>query len=84
LFHSTELITRHIQQKEQSTRTRALCAYAWKLTAYELYPEDPGLSLQAEAHSHQLGGSQKPFHAGQKIRLMALFLGWRKAKSLCS
>jgi glycosyltransferase involved in cell wall biosynthesis len=85
LYLSTDLMTKAVLEKEKSPRTQACCAYAWKWTAFELYPGHPELSLAAEAHSQHLGGSSRPFHAGGKFQLASKLLSWRLAKHLfCS
>ncbi len=83
LFHSVELITARLLAADASARTRAAVAYAWKWTAFELYPAAPDLAERAEANSRQFGGSPRPLPAGGRFQLTARLLGWRLAKRLC-
>ncbi len=82
LFASIQLTTRHMAVTDESPRTRAAIAHAWKWAAFELYPEVPELSREAEARSALLGGSRRPFPAGGRFQLASRFLGWRLAKRL--
>ena len=84
LFRSVELTTGHLVATDTSARTRAAVAYAWKWTAFELYPGAPDLAERAEAASRQQGGSARPFPAGGRFQFAARFLGWRLAKRLCA
>lgn len=84
LFRSVELTTARLLAADASARTRAAVAYAWKWTAFELYPGAPDLAERAEAASRQQGGSARPFPAGGRFQLAARFLGWRLAKRLCA
>jgi glycosyltransferase involved in cell wall biosynthesis len=80
LYRSTELILQHLLASDISPRTRSAAAYAWKWISFELYPGAPELSRRAECHSHDLGGSSRPFPAGGRFQLASKFLGWRLAK----
>lgn len=80
LFQSVELTVGHLLASDTSPRSFAAAAYAWKWTAFELYPAAPALSHQAEAASLALGGSERPHFAGRRFRLAALIVGWRLAK----
>lgn len=83
LFRSVELTTARLLATDASARTRAAVAYAWKWTAFELYPGAPDLAGRAEATSRQHGGSARPFPAGGRFRFAARLFGWRLAKRLC-
>jgi glycosyltransferase involved in cell wall biosynthesis len=82
LFHSVELTLTHLLAADNTDRTRAAAAYAWKWAAFELYPEAPDLSRAAEAASLRYGGSLRPFPGGGRFQLASRFLGWRFAKKL--
>ena len=84
LFRSVELTTGHLLATDTSARTRSAVAYAWKWTAFELYPGAPDLAERAEAVSRQQGGSARPFPAGGRFQFAARILGWRLAKRLCA
>ena len=83
LFRSVELTTGHLLAADDSPRSRAAAAYAWKWTAFELYPGAPDLSRAAEERSRALGGTSRPFPAGGRFQLLARVVGWRMAKRLC-
>lgn len=80
LYRSVELTTRHLMRADSSPRTRAAAAYAWKWTAFELYPGAPGLSRAADRKCSELGGSSRPMPAGRRFHLLAHVIGWRLAK----
>src|SRR5690606_34934270 len=82
LFRSMDSITRQMRAHDDSPRTRDAIAYAWKWTAWELYPWAPQLCSYAEDRSAALGGSKRPFPASGRFKLLAPFLGWRLAKRL--
>lgn len=84
LFRSVELTTAHLLAADRSARTRAAAAYAWKWTAFELYPGAPDLSRSAESQCRNLGGHARPFPAGRRFQVLARLLGWRIAKRLCT
>lgn len=82
VFRATELITGHLLAADRSQRSLAAAAYAWKWTAFELLPEDPALSREAESRCHELGGSNLPYPAGPRLGTLAGLIGWRRAKQL--
>jgi glycosyltransferase involved in cell wall biosynthesis len=82
LYHSVDLTLAHLLAADQSGRTRAAVAYAWKWAAFELYPGAPELSRAAEANSEKFGGSPRPFPGSGRFQLAARFLGWRLARRL--
>lgn len=83
LFQSVTLTTSHLLAVDKSARSRAAVAYAWKWTAYELYPGAPDLSDRAVANSEAMGGSERRYPGGGRFQLTARLLGWRLAKRLC-
>lgn len=80
LFRSVELTVGHLLAADNSPRSRAAAAYAWKWTAFELYPGAPELSRLAETRSRALGGNRRPFPAGGRFQIASRVLGWRLAK----
>jgi glycosyltransferase involved in cell wall biosynthesis len=82
LYRSMELTLGHLLAADASPRTRAAAAYAWKWTSFELYPGAPDLSRAAERQARALGGSSRPFPAGQRFQLAARLIGWRLARRL--
>jgi len=82
LFRATESIVNHLLEIDSSPRTRADVAYAWKWSAFELYPEAPKLSREADRRCQALGGSPRSVPAGPRFQLLARLIGWRMAKRL--
>ncbi|HVW19735.1 MAG TPA: glycosyltransferase family 2 protein [Opitutaceae bacterium] len=82
LYRSTELTLRHLLDADSSARSRAAAAFAWKWTAFEMYPDAPALARAAERRAGELGGSSRPFPAGGRFQLASRLLGWRLAKRL--
>ena len=83
LFASIQLTTRHLADADDSPRTLAAIAHAWKWAAFELYPVAADLAREAEECSKRCGGSSRPFQAGGRFQLASRILGWRLAKRLC-
>jgi glycosyltransferase involved in cell wall biosynthesis len=84
LYRSMELTLRHFLAADNSPRTRAAAAFAWKWTAFELYPGAPELARKAEQHSHAMGGSTRPFPGSGRFQLLSRLVGWRLARRLLS
>lgn len=82
LYHSMELTIAHLLKHDASPRSRAASAYAWKCTAFELYPGAPALSRAAEAASQQLGGSSRPFPGNGRFLTFSRIFGWRLARRI--
>lgn len=82
LYRSIDLTVSHLLASDSSPRSRAAAAFAWKWTAFELYPGAPDLARAAEVKSRELGGSAKPFPGGGRFQLLSRFLGWRLARRL--
>lgn len=81
-YRATELIAGHLLAQDESPRTRAALAFAWKTAAMELYPGAPELSKRAEVHSRALGGSARRVPMGGRLRVASQVVGWRMAKRL--
>jgi len=77
-----ELWTHHLLQKEDSQRTRQVCARSIQSFIYEAYPDVPELVRRAEDKVRVLGGGDLPFLAGRKMQLLSRLVGWRLAKRL--
>jgi glycosyltransferase involved in cell wall biosynthesis len=82
LYRSVQSTVTHLLAADRSPRTLAAAAFAWKWTAFELYPGAPALARAAEAHCRELGGSSRPLPAGRRFHFLAGLLGWRLAKRL--
>lgn len=84
LYRSIELTLEHLLAADRSPRTLAAAAFAWKWTAFELYPAAPELSRHAEQRCKKLGGSPRPFPGSGRFLLLSRLLGWRLARRLLS
>lgn len=84
LFQSVNLTVTKLLATDNTARTRAAAAYAWKWTAFELYPGAPALSSAAISKSIELGGSSRPFPGSGRFQLIARLLGWRLARRITS
>ena len=82
LYRSVELTTSHLLSKDRSERTLNAVAFAWKWAAFELYPDAPELSSEAERRCKELGGSRRDLPAGKRFQLLARLAGWRMARRL--
>ncbi|MEO6994121.1 MAG: glycosyltransferase [Lacunisphaera sp.] len=82
LYHSMELTLNGLLKHDASPRSRAAAAFAWKYTAFELYPGAPSLAIKAESACRALGGSDRPFPGSGRFQLAARLLGWRMARRL--
>ena len=82
LYRSVELTLDHLLAADSSPRTRAAAAHAWLLVAFELHPQHPQLSRNAERHALELGGSARPLPGGRWFQQLSRFVGWRAARRL--
>ncbi|RYZ25831.1 MAG: glycosyltransferase [Chitinophagaceae bacterium] len=73
-----------ILRYENSDRTRRICADAFQLWAYQFYPQHISLFEKAREEIKALGGSQIPFPAGGKTRLLTQIFGWKNTKRMKS
>lgn len=81
-FHSLQLCTNYLLTRENSPRTRRVCASVFQRFIYDVYPEAPELIQKAEAKVKQLGGSDvKPF-GGSIFQLLSKVVGWKQAKRI--
>ncbi|UBF28983.1 glycosyltransferase family 2 protein [Kovacikia minuta CCNUW1] len=77
-----ELQTQHLLTKEDSPRTRRICATVFQRLIYELYPDFPDLQHRAEALVEQFGGADLKPTGGPLFQLLAAQFGWQKAKQI--
>ncbi|RYY70630.1 MAG: glycosyltransferase family 2 protein [Chitinophagaceae bacterium] len=83
-FLSVKCGVETILRYENSDRTRKICADAFQLWAYQFYPQHISLFEKAEEEIKALGGSQIPFPAGGKTRLLTQIFGWKNTKRMKS
>jgi glycosyltransferase involved in cell wall biosynthesis len=77
LYLSGQLLEDHLLAAEDTPRVRQALADHWRLLAYELHPEAPALSHDAEQRSTSLGGSRAPLPMGPRARRFSRVFGWR-------
>lgn len=81
-FHSLELGTSYLLAREDSPRTRHVCATVFQRLIHEVYPEMPDLMQKAEAKVQQLGGSDVKPSGGPMFQLLSHTMGWQQAKRI--
>src|SRR5690606_24949982 len=77
VHRSIELIQQHLLAAEDSPRVRQAIADHWRRLAYELYPDAPELSRDAERRSASFGGSSVPPPFGRRPHPLARLFGRR-------
>ena len=82
LHRSGELVTAHLLASENSLQVRQALADYWRHLCYELYPDAPSLSRDAERRSATYGHSTVPPPLGARAHLLANVVGWRLARRL--
>ena len=82
LNRSVALTLCHLFAADQSPRTRAAAALAWRATAFELYPDNPALARAARAAAATLGGPDTPRGGPPWVARAARLLGWTVARHL--
>jgi glycosyltransferase involved in cell wall biosynthesis len=81
-FSSLELGTSHLLAKENSTKTRQICATVFQRFIYEVYPEAPDLVEAAKVKVKEFGGSNLQPSGGPAFKAITALIGWQKAKQL--
>ena len=81
-FRSLELGTSNLLKREDSERTRHVCATVFQRFVYEVYPAAPDLVEAAQRKVQQLGGSDLKPSGGPTFHLLSDLVGWQKAKQL--
>lgn len=81
-FNSLELCANYLLARENSPRTRHVCATVFQRFIYEVYPEVPDLWKKAEAKVQQLGGSDVKLYGGPMFQLLSSAVGWKQAKQI--
>src|SRR5690606_18693900 len=82
LHRTGQLLQQHLLAAENSARVRQALADHWRHLVYELYPDAPALSRDAERRSAELGVSHIPPPLGSRARLLSRLIGWRLARRL--
>ena len=81
-FNSLELCANYLLSKENSPRTRHVCATVFQRFIYGVYPEVPDLQKKAEAKVQQLGGSDVLPYGGPMFQILSYTVGWKQAKRI--
>jgi len=81
-FLSLSQGTANLLQREDSLRSRQVCANLFQRFIYEVYPEVPDLQAQAALQVQKLGGATEQPIGGPLFQGTAKLLGWQKAKHL--
>ena len=81
-FLSLSLGTSNLLARENSPRTRKVCATVFQRFIYEAYPDVPELSAQAAVKVKEFGGSNLQPTGGKMFQLLSKFVGWQKAKKI--
>ena len=81
-FRSLELGTTNLLAREDSPRTRRVCATAFQRFIHEVYLDAPALVQKAEAKVQEYGGSSLKPLGGAAFQLLSSTLGWQRAKQL--
>lgn len=79
---ATELVCRHLLQRESSARIRRVCANRWQEWLHLFYPEHPDLAGHAENQVTALGGSELRLHGGWILQCLLPLLGWKRVRRL--
>ena len=81
-FLSLSLGTTNLLARENSPRTRQVCATVFQRFIYAVYPDVPELSQQAAAKVKEFGGSNLQPTGGELFQLLSQFIGWQQAKKI--
>lgn len=72
--------TKNLLERENTPRTRRVCAMAIQRLIYEIYPDASEIRAQAEAKVLELGGSKLRATGGPFFNGLAAMTGWKTAK----
>ncbi|MDF9798360.1 glycosyltransferase involved in cell wall biosynthesis [Catalinimonas alkaloidigena] len=81
-YLSTELGCQYILEKEDSQRTRKVCANIWQQRVFEFYPAFKDLVMKAEKHITNLDNPTVSLPAGPGLSLLSKLIGWKAAKTI--
>ena len=72
----------NLLDRENSSRTREVCATVFQRFIYTIYPDFPELIRQAEAKVNEFGGSNLQPTGGKMFQLLTKIIGWQQAKKI--
>lgn len=81
-FDSVELSTSHLLATENSPRTRAASASAFREFVLSAFPDEPDLVIRAQERVEALGGCDREPGGGPVFRMISRMFGWRTALRL--
>jgi glycosyltransferase involved in cell wall biosynthesis len=81
-FLTTEFGCNALLARENSARTRGVCANRWQRWAHVFYPDFPELTSKAEQRVADLGGSTFQIEGGRILRALVPVIGWKAARRL--
>jgi len=81
-FHSLELITRHLKNREETPRSRRACAGYWRKFVHDFYPAPASAIRRAEAEVRRLGETIGRPQMGGVTAAFSSLLGWRLVQRL--
>ena len=84
LARTTELGCAALLEREDSARTRCVCADRWQKAEYVFFPDFIELADEAARHVASLGGSDFRIEGGRLLRVFLKFTDWRTARRLQS
>jgi len=79
LYDSIRLICSRILEREDSPRTRQLCAAKWEQFRRRAYPSCPDLVRRAKQNVEALGGVSYTSNASLPYRIVESVIGWKGA-----
>jgi len=81
-FNTTEFGCTALLTRENSPRTRKVCADRWQRWQYWFYPERKDLAEQAGQRVKMLGGSDLQMEGGRLLHVLLPIVGWKAARTL--
>jgi len=83
-FDTTESGCGALLDRENSPRTRKVCADRWQSWQYVFFPDYPDLAEQAGKKISSLGGSNLPMEGGFLLHAILPIIGWKNVRRLQS
>ena len=80
--NTTESGCNALLAREDSPRTRKVCADRWQRWQYALFPEYPDLATRAGKEIARLGGSTLRMDGGLLMHAMLPVIGWKNVRRL--
>jgi glycosyltransferase involved in cell wall biosynthesis len=81
-FLSLELCSSHLLDRENSWRTRRVCATAFQRFVYSAYPNDLELVQRAEEKVRSFGGSELKPSGNYFFQILSRAMGWKAVRRI--